>query len=238
MSDTTRHQILPAGLVLAAIPSVLAMGLILWQTPLRFAPVYYAIVITLGWVFLAQGRWRSLRDRVSGLPGPVWLRAVGLGYGAVIAEETLVGTLAALAEGFAPGLWIERVGQFVLFNLFAFTGAVWGIALLAPRLPLALRHVWVAGLWGLFAERVWAYFPSSPIAGLVLIAPTMAVYAVILAPAMLSVPLPDRRGHAGNVAVALGLMFMLSVGPVLGLFALRGALPDRFPPCIYIACDE
>lgn len=229
---------LPRWLAILAAVSLIPLILVLWASPHRLAPVYYSSMLVLGWLLLGQGRWQRLAIRLQRLPGPVWLRFLVLGYGAVVAEEMIVGTTFALAEGAGPQVWLARMGQFIALNLLAFSGAIWGLGIAYGRWPqLRAHHVWLAGVWGLIAEGVWSITVGNPIAGAIIAGPTIAVYAIILAPAMLSLPAP--RGPAAPVwqlpLVWLG-MFALSVAPVALLFALRGAVPWAFPSCEYIAC--
>jgi len=67
--------------------------------------------------------------------GPVMLCYAAPGWGAVVAGEMVVGTVAALGEGVWPGLWLERMVQFVSFILFACTGVIIGVGLAYSRWP-------------------------------------------------------------------------------------------------------
>ena len=229
--------ILRRWLMLALPPALLVLAVVLWTAPQRLAPLYYGVMGLLGWVAFGQGRWRRAQDWLQRLPGPVWLRFLALGYGAVVAEETLVGLAHAGSEGSAAAV-LPRIGQFVLFNLFAFSGAIWGMGLAYGRWPgLRPWHWLLAGAWGLFAERTWWFLWTNPIAGVILIAPNMVVYAVILAPMMLSLPTHDAPpAKQWALPLVWALMLALSVPPVAALIAWRGAWPDGFPSCDYIAC--
>ena len=228
------RKILPRWMLWVAVPSIMALTAVLWGTPFRLSPVYYTVMILLGIGVLRP----RLSERLQRLPGPVWLRYILLGYAAVVVEESLVGTLFTLAEGAGPLLWLTRMTQFIAFNLFAFSGAIWGLGFAYGRWPgLRHWHFWLAGLWGLFAEQTLVLLVQNPIAGLILIAPNMVVYAIILAPAMLSLPpKPGTPVRIWSLPLAWGIMLVFSVAPVLGLMALRGAYPDAFPACVYIAC--
>ncbi len=234
-SDT----ILPRWLMILLVPSLALLMLVLWSTAHWLAPVYYGVMALLGWALLGQGRWRSVQARLHRLPGPVWLRCILLGYLAVVAEEMLVGTSYALAEGNWPAQWFPRMAQFVAFNLLAFTGAILGLALAYSRFPgLRPWHWLLAGGWGLFAERVWLIGWGNPIAGAILAAPAMVVYAVILAPMMLSLPVQSGvvRAPLWGVLPVWGVMFLASVPAVAVLILLRSAYPAAFPSCDYIPC--
>jgi len=220
--------------VWAAVPSIVALAAVVWGTTFRYSPLYYAVMIAIGVALLRPG----LGERLQRWPVPVWLRYGLLAYGAVVVEESLVGSLFALAEGADVGEWPIRMGQFILFNVIAFSGAIWGLGFAYGRWPGLRRwHFWLAGIWGLFAERTLFLIVQNPIAGLILVAPNMVVYAIILAPAMLS--LPERAAtpvRLWSLPAAWGIMLVLSIGPALGLTALRAAYPSAFPACEYIEC--
>jgi hypothetical protein len=241
----TNATILPRWLIVLLVPSLALLVVVLWSSPHKLAPLYYGTMAVIGWGILGQGRWRGFQARLQNLPGPVWLRCICLGYLAVIFEESLVGTLYALAEGNWPGQWLPRMGQFIGFNLFAFTGAIIGLTIAYGRYPgLRPWHLVLAGVWGLFAERTWLIFWGNPMAGSLLFAPNMAVYSLILAPIMLSLPDRPRSGTGHDPARApvwalfpvWALMFLLSLPAVAALLTLRAAVPDAFPSCEYIGC--
>jgi hypothetical protein len=217
---------------LATVIWTLVMVLLAGQ---RFA-VYHLILLGVG-AALWQGRG-PVSAGLRRLPVPALLRMGLLGYLGVVAEETLVGVLYASTDGAGVGL---RVGQFISFNLFAFTGIIWGLAIGRRLLALGRHDLFlIAGGWGLFAEGVYRWVFVQPLAGSLLILPTMMVYAVILWPAQASVgpegsgtrvwPLPLR------LVAVWALAFVLSLPPMAMLNHLRTTQPAAFPPCDYIAC--
>ena len=235
----TDGVILPRWLILLLPPSLVLLAIGLWSTPQWLAPAFYATMGLIGWVFMGQGRWRRVQAWLQRLPGPVWLRCVLLGYAAVVAEEMLVGTSYALAEGNWPAVWLPRMGQFIAFNLFAFTGAIIGLALAYGRFPGLRPWHWVlAGAWGLYAERTWLLAWDNPIAGALLLAPNLTVYSIILAPLMLSLPAQSgvTRAPVWALLPVWAVMFALSIPAVGAVLALRAAFPGAFPGCDYIPC--
>ena len=235
LDETSR--LLPRYLPHAVALALLGLALVLWQSEHRPAPFYYALMTGLGVWQLGGSRWQRVQAALQQIPLPTALKVVILGYGAVIAEETLVGTLYALNEGFTFAVWRERVGQFVAFNLLAFTGAIAGLGIAYSAWPgLRPLHVWIAGLWGLFAEGTIMAALGNPVAAALVAPPNIAVYAIILAPLMLSLPDAKAPLRLWHIPATWALMFVLSLGPVAALQSLRAAHPEAFPRCDYIRC--
>lgn len=231
-------RLLPLPLLAVVAVSLAALAVILHGTAQQFAPLYYALMCGLGWAAFGGNRGPVTRLWLRRLPGPVMLRAILLGYAAVILEETLVGTLYAINEGGTVAVLAERVRQFISFNLLAFTGHILGLTL-ACRLFAGVPQqlMLIAGVWGLFAERTYLIFLGNPIAGALIAGPNIAVYTIILAPLVLS--MPDRPGKpkVWLPLMAWALMLALSLPAVALLGALRQSHPQAFPNCDYIACD-
>lgn len=233
-------RLLPDALLWIVAVSLVALTLLLWGTTQGLAPLYYGTMCVLGYVAYRGDRGPRLQSRLQGLPGPPLLRALLLGYAAVMAEETLVGTSYALNEGLGPAVWVDRVSQFIAFNLLAFTGAIWGLALATRLMPgLSRWHLLIAGGWGIFAERSYLLFLGNPIAGALIAGPNIAVYSIILAPLVLSIPGHDAQG-AGRRPWApfasWALMLLFSLPAVALLMYLRARYPTAFPACDYIPC--
>ena len=227
-------RIIPVWMIGLAVLSLAAMVPMLWGSDHRLAPAYYGMMLALG-VWADRKGWAA--HWLQGLPGPVVLRVLALGYGAVLAEETLVGTLYALAEGITPALWAARVGQFVAFNLLAFSGVIWGLGIAYMAWPGLRRwHLVLAGGWGLFAEGTLAMYAQNPIAALALTPTNICIYTIILAPLMVSLPKREGAFRWWQVPATWALCLALSIAPVAGLMQLRAAYPAAFPSCAYIRC--
>ena len=233
-------RLLPTPLLWIVAFSLLALGALLWGSTQGLAPFYYATMCSLGYLAYRGDRGPKLQAWLQSLPGPPLLRAALLGYAAVMAEETLVGTSYALNEGFTLAIWTERVSQFIAFNLLAFTGAILGLTLALRLMPgLSHWHLLIAGGWGIFAERSYLLFLSNPIAGALIAGPNIAVYSIILAPLVLSLPGHDAPGAGRKLwapLAAWGLMLLISLPAVALLMYLRSTYPLAFPDCEYIAC--
>ena len=184
---------------------------------------------------VAIGRW------LQSLPGPLLVKFLLLGYAGVIVEETIIGTVHMINEGFNVAEWHERIGQFIAFNLFAFTGLILGLFIIARRYRFHALDGWIiAGAWGLIGERTILAISANPVGSLLLLLPTMAIYSVIVTPALLSLP-EEKRGRRDFRApwrhfTAWALMLVMSIIPMIGLAVLRDQHPDAFPKCEYIPC--
>jgi hypothetical protein len=205
-------------------------------------PIYHTIMVLLVLPYVVRHHGR-IAARLQPIPLPPLLRFILLGYLGVLAEEALVGTIAGLAQGGGLGHVARKIQQFQLFNLFAFTGLIIGLGLLRRLLATGRWDLWViAGCWGLFAESVYVYVFQFPVAGVALVLPTLCVYAVIMAPAWLSMA-PKERGVRRvplylRAPLAWAVMFVLSVAPIHALQTWRDARPDLFPDCSEIACSD
>ncbi|MEO8245165.1 MAG: hypothetical protein ABI832_23030 [bacterium] len=240
MSGLSRF--LPNLLLAIVAVSVVLLALMLRGTTQALAAHYYATMCVLGWIVLRGNRGLRFAAALQSIPLPPLLRAVLLGYAAVVFEETLVGSFYALNQGFTPAIWVRAVRQFISFNLLAFTGAILGLTVALRLLPgLSRWHLLVAGVWGLFAERSYLIFLGNPLAGLIVAGPNVAVYSIILATIVLSMPDHDDAAGRGRAPwaplVAWALMFALSLPAVLMLLHLRHSYPAAFPDCDSIACD-
>ncbi len=203
-------------------------------------PIYYVLLILVA-APLLQRHQAKVSAALQRIPGPNMVRFAIVGYAAVAAEETIVGTIFAVQEGFTLESWSERVSEFVLFNVFAFTGLIWGLAIARRMFAFGTLDAWlIAGGFGLFAENIGFHLVTNPIAGLILVLPTMVVYSVIFGPVVLSTRPADRGTRTWRTVwramTAWAIMFALSIAPVAVLGELRTDHPGWFPECDYIAC--
>ena len=228
-------MILPAGLTALAFAGLVGLS------SGSVVPAYYPIILGLGAV--AWIRRESFAARLAGALSalPLGLRMIVVGYLGVITEETIAGLLHALAEGGGPLRMIQAAGQFIAFNLFAFTGIILSLSFWTRKLALGRWDLFLAaGGWGLFAEGSLTALIGSPVAGALLILPNMAVYAVILWPLTLICPSAERGLVKRPLGLRLALIwltaFALSLPPIMAVSWLRASHGDWFPSCAYIAC--
>lgn len=232
--------VLPRVFIVPVALSLAFLVVVMWLSAGSLIPVYH--VVMLGGVLPLVG-WRraALAAALQRVPLPPFWRLVVLGLCAVVLEESVVGVLHGLQEGAGVGGILRRMGQFILFNLFAFSGLVIGFALLTRRYAVGRYDLLViGGAWGVFAEGLLARLMSAPLVAGLLLLPTMSVYALILLPAQMSLRAGERGTRASppvaRAVLTLGLIWLLSVPAILAVTSLRAAHPALFPPCAYIAC--
>lgn len=156
-----------------------------------------------------------------------------LGYGTVFLEEIFAALFNHLSEGFYFPLYLQRIGQFWALNAFAFTGFVVGWWLLTSKLKYSDSEVfYLAGIFGLYSERVYSHLASNVLAVLLFAPLVIFTYGLIIAPALLSVEHPGKRyiHPAIKYPLSLGVIYLLSIPPVLLLSLLRTHFPWAFPP--------
>lgn len=216
--------------------------------------VYFAIFLTFGefqWQFVYYYVWllvfglplwifrEPVRRWLVHWPAPGVFKFLSLAYGMVLLEEIFAALFNHLSEGFNLWLYLQRIGQFWLFNIFAFTGLIFAVWYLFNRFDYSFGEMFgLAGLTGLYSERIIFLLPAQwPV--FIVFAPIMLfTYGLILSPALLSVAEKPRR----KLPFLLRLMalfvvwYLFSQLPVLLLTVLRTNYPLLFPPCQFISC--
>jgi hypothetical protein len=176
---------------------------------------------------------RKIRDFLLHLKMKGRAKFLLLGYGMVLLEEIFAALFNHLSEGFHVFLYIQRVGQFWALNIMAFTGFVVGWWVLTSRLKYSDSEVfYLAGIFGLYSERVYAHLATNVLAVLLLAPLVIFTYGLIITPALLSIEQPGKRyvHPVLKFPLSLAAIFILSIPPVLLLSILRTHYPWAFPP--------
>jgi len=160
-----------------------------------------------------------------------------LGYGFVLFEETFAAFFNHLSEGFHFILFLERIGQFWLFNIFAFTGFYCGWNFLLTRFRFSVTEVFViSGIWGLVLERVFGAFFSNPVYFFSMTPLVMTVYGLIITPSFFAMEEEERK----EISLWKRYVFpflafpLFSLVPVFFLQTLRIHYSWLFPPLEFI----
>ncbi len=194
-----------------------------------YYPLWLGVAGVLGWRHRAALAARIRAMRLTGAP-----RFILLGYAAVLTEEVLAGLANHLPEGFSPLLLPVRVLQFQALNLFAFFGFVVGWYLLTRYLVFTRREVfYLAGVWGLYAEKIIFALPTQPAFVLLTAGPTILTYALIIAPALMGQDMGQARWRLHPLlrySLPYIVLQLASLPAVLAVLALRAQMPWLFPP--------
>jgi hypothetical protein len=145
-----------------------------------------------------------------------------LGVVAICIEETFAGISMHLATADSFGDILIGVRQFISFNLMALSGFVIGWYLLLKTFVYDRKEIFVlAGLFGLFAEKIYVHIFSIPIMGLLLILPTVFTYALIIAPSVVGHRGGGRAKYFSTKQVCVRFLSPgLSVDPVYPYFGV------------------
>ncbi len=119
-----------------------------------YGMIYYFFIITI--VLIPILVFKDLIiNKLQNLYYNDFIKFMSIGYIVVLFEEFFAASLNHLSEGFSLILWIQRIGQFWLFNLFAFTGFYLAWYFLLKRYKYTYIEIFfLAEVWGLFSERV------------------------------------------------------------------------------------
>jgi len=188
---------------------------------------YYFILFAVGLPLYFNRVKISSRLRAWKLGG-FWKFMI-LGYGTVLFEETFAALFNHLNEGFEVGIFVTRIGQFWLLNLFAFTGFYLAFYFMIKRYKFSHTEIFfLAGPLGIFLERIF----TNPMLLLTLGPIMIFVYGFMISLPMLSMDV--NRGKVVNrwwkyfiVYVAIILASIIP-GAIMGY--LREINPLWFPP--------
>jgi hypothetical protein len=194
-----------------------------------YYPLWLGVAGTLVWRHRQQ-----VEERLRGWTAPPLAKFLILGFGAVITEEIIAALANHVPEGFSPFIFAARIGQFWDLNLFTFFGFIVGWYGLTSLLSFSKREVfYLAGIWGLYAEKVIFAIPSNPLFFVFDFAPDILTYGLIITPALLSQePRAGRRRLHPIVKypIAYVVIFLCSVPAIGALWLLRRSFPAFFPP--------
>jgi hypothetical protein len=194
-----------------------------------YYPVWLGVVGTLVW-----RHRRRIERRLREWAAPPLAKFLVLGFGAVLTEEIIAALANHVPEGFSPVVFAVRVVQFWDLNIFTFFGFIVGWYGLTTCLAFTKREVfYLAGIWGLFAEKVIFAILSNPAFFVFDFSPDILTYGLIISPALLSQePRTGRRRLHPIVKYPLtyAVIFLCSVPAIGVLQLLRQSFSGLFPP--------
>lgn len=196
---------------------------------------YYFIVFLIGvpiWIYRIK-----IKDKLENWKLNKLTKFIILGYCTVLFEEVFAALFNHLSEGFNLILYLQRIGQFWALNIFAFAGFYFGWYFLLRRYKYSYTEVFfIAGVWGLFTERViYELFTNSLY--VFFMTPIMIfVYGLMITLPMLSSSLDGKNEIHPLIKYFLSILvlYLFSVVPILILELLRTIYPWAFPPVVFV----
>ena len=190
--------------------------------------VWILVIGSLIWCFR-----QLIKNRVSTWRTSPLFKFIFLAYGMVLFEELIAAFSLHLSEGFYLPLYLERVGQFWLLNILAFTGIIFATYFLYTRLRYSQTEMFMLiGIWGLYAEHTYVAIFGNPIAFLALLPFIVITYGLIFTPALWSIGRPGTR-HMNPVIkyfLTFLVFFVFSILPALAINHIRTNAQNLFAP--------
>lgn len=166
-----------------------------------------------------QDRWQQKLGSIA-LSQPTLF--ISLGVLMILIEETFAAITVNILHVPSLGALLATVPQYYANNLLLLPGFVVAWYFLLKRYAFTRGEVFVlAGLFGLFAEKIYAHILSIPILGIPLVLPTMFTYFAILFPSLLSLQPGNQKSLNRFGKYLFGFMFPILVSlPFLLVHAL------------------
>ncbi len=182
----------------------------------------------------------SIEKRVKNWKLKPLLKFMILGYFMVLLEEVIAWIVNHLlevnqfSEKFSLVMMITRILQYQFFNLFAFTGLIFGIYISIKIFNYSRKEMlFVAWLWWLYVEKVVSQVVINPAYVILTIIPTILIYAAIIYPSLLSIDFPKQKSKLNNILkyiLTLIIIYISCVIPMLIVSIVRTNYPFLFPP--------
>ncbi len=200
-----------------------------------FQPLYYVL-----WVIGVGGyvyrNHVALEQRFQSWNIGPFKKFMMLGIGVILTEEVFASTSMHLMRYVTTGnfsTYFHDVSQFWALNLLALPGMIIAWYFLLRRYAYTKKEIFIlAGLFGLFSEKIYLHVVAYPLFGWLLIVPTVFTYGVIISIPALSLNHTQGKQSHPIIRYTLGLIvpFIFSI-PFIGILAyLFAQYPDAFPP--------
>lgn len=197
----------------------------------------FTIVYTYLWVLGFGGLLYKYREqaakKIRAIKLSPILKFAILGYAMVLLEEVFAAFANNLNEGFELSLLIVRIFQFQAFNVFAFTGFIFGFYFLTKWFKYSKTEIFfLAGIWGLYGEGIIFSLIGNPLAFFFWTPIMILVYGLIITPSIMSIETEGKRELTRFIRYPLTyvLLFLFSIIPISVLVLVRTAFPGAFPP--------
>ena len=196
--------------------------------------LYYLIwVLGFGTLIWKKKDWLETFLQKSSLPPAVTF--ITLGIAMILLEEAF----ASFAVNLSPALTLATYGVFLLkfwaTNLFALPGFIIAWYILLTKFTYSRREVlFLVGLFGLFAEKIYFHIITIPIMGILLILPTMYTYAIIITPSLLSLHAEKLGQRKLNPIARYTLGFIFPIIISIPFIITVSILMTKYPQYFYI----
>ncbi len=215
----------------------------IWYTTIDgYNPLLFYFIIWILWAgYLVYKKHNIIQQKIDNWKIKSLYKFAILWYLMVLLEEIVAWVANHLSEPFSIGVIIARVFQFQFFNLFAFTGLIFGTYLALKKFHYTKTEIfYVAWAWWIFSESVLTIIWSNPIAFILLISPMVYTYGLIMYPAISSLSFDDQVIKYNPPKIfkyifTYIIIFVLSVLPIFIMSLLRTYYPFLFPPSNFIA---
>lgn len=166
-----------------------------------------------------QDEWRyKFRGSTLGQPATF----IGLGLLMILIEETIAATTVNILHVPNFSSLLASVLQYYANNLLLLSGFIVAWYFLTKWYAYTTGEIFVlAGLFGIFAEKIYVHILVIPILGIPLILPTMFTYFAILFPSHLSSEHGNSKALSKPAKYLFGFLFPILVSlPFLFVHAL------------------
>ena len=210
--------------------SVVLLNVIYLISAHSFMGLYYVLWIGGVGAFIWKKR-ETIGDKLKAWSLSEKYKFLLLGCGAVLLEEMLASFSIHLSPALTLGSYLHFVTQFWATNIFALAGFIIGWYLLLSRFEYSRKEVFIlAGIFGLYAEKIFLYLLVSPLPGILLILPTVFTYGIIIFPAFLSLKRENKKILPKYMSYPLGVFvpFIVSIPFVIIVVHLMKLYPTYF----------
>ncbi|MDQ5962827.1 MAG: hypothetical protein QG653_634 [Patescibacteria group bacterium] len=200
-----------------------------------FQPLYYVlwVVGVGGYVYRNHV---ALEQRFQSWNIGPFKKFLLLGIGAILTEEIFASTSMHLMRYVTTGnfsTYFYDILQFWALNLLTLPGLIIGWYFLLRRYAYTKKEIFIlAGLFGLYAEKIYQHIILYPTIAWLLIVPTVFTYGVIVSIPALSIDHTKGKESHGIIRYALAFIIpFICIMPFIAIaLYIKANHPELFPP--------
>jgi hypothetical protein len=215
--------------------SLVVLGLVFVFFVKSFQPLYYVLWVlgVGGYVYRNQA---FVKSKLQSLPFGRFGNYLCISVGLILLEEIFASTAMHLMRYISTGsftTFFTDVLQFWMVNLLALPGMFLAWYVLLRQYSYSHTEIfWLAGLFGLFSEKIYLHVVAYPVFGWALIMPTIFTYGLLIL--LPSISLRELSERVENRALRYTLAFVLPIIfsiPFIGVLSyIHDIHPEFFPP--------